>query len=271
MGSTQVVSKVKWLTKQKCGHLGTLDPMASGVLPVAVGKATKLFDYFLSKDKEYFAISKFGIETDTLDSEGKIVRTSNKVIQKTQIDKVIPQFLGKIDQIPPKYSSVKVSGAAAYQLARAGKNIKLPSRKVEIYNLACQKLKTNLFAFKIHCSAGTYVRSLVSDIAKAVGSVATTVCIIRTRSGKFDISNSSTLQELESGNVKLVSVAEVVDLPKIVANNEQCQKLLAGQTIETTCQDGDYLCYYNSNALGIVQSKDKQLKVKINLWEYSND
>ena len=198
MGSTKVVSSVKKFTKQKCGHLGTLDPAASGVLPVAVGKATKLFDYFLSKDKEYFAICKFGVETDTLDAEGKVVSTNNRIIKKMQIEQVLKQFLGEIYQIPPNYSSIKVDGKASYKLAREGKSVEHKSRKIQVFSISCEQIEQNLFAFVVHCSAGTYIRTLISDIAKAVGSVATTVCIIRTKSGSCDISQSVTIDELEN-------------------------------------------------------------------------
>lgn len=186
--STKMVSLIKHTTKHKCGHLGTLDPMAGGVLPVAVGKATKLFDWFLHKDKKYFAIGLFGVETTTLDSEGEIVQRQQVDIRKEQIDNIIDNFKGKIEQIPPRYSSVSINGNRAYDLARSGENFALPTRSVEIYDLKCtSQLDTNLFAFEVHCSAGTYIRSLILDIAKQLDTIATTVCIIRTASGAFSL------------------------------------------------------------------------------------
>ena len=272
MGSTQVVSAVKRFTGAKCGHLGTLDPMASGVLPVAVGKATKLFDWFLTKDKKYFAIGLFGTLTDTLDAEGKITQKQEVNITKQQIDKVLDNFKGKISQIPPLYSAVSVNGKKAYELARDGQNIDLPTRNVSIYDLQCKtQISKNLFAFTVHCSAGTYIRTLINDIAKSVGTVATTVCIIRTDSGAFNIQNSNTIQELQDGKASLIEVSQVINLPKINFNTTMANKLLNGQTLKIDYANGDYLCYTNNSIMGIAKVNNTKIKLDINLWENSND
>ena len=273
MGSTAVVSIAKRATKQKVGHLGTLDPMAAGVLPVAVGKATKLFDYFLNKDKKYFAIATFGVLTDTLDSDGKVVKTDNKIIQKTQIEAVLCEFLGNISQIPPEYSSVHVNGERAYNLARNGKQVQIEPRQITIYRLNLQReIAPNMFAFNLHCSAGTYVRALIRDIAVRLGTVATTTCIIRTASGKFNAENSCTLQDVKSGTARLVDVAEVVDLPKLQLEQSDVSKLLNGQPSELNLSNGEYLAYTQQNKLvGIVQCMGGKLKIKVNLWENTND
>lgn len=270
--STQMVSIVKRVTHQKCGHLGTLDPMASGVLPVAVGKATKLFDWFLNKDKKYFAIGNFGVLTDTLDSEGKIEVRETVSITKEQIDIVINQFKGEICQIPPKYSSVCINGRKAYDLARDGKDFVMPTRKVNIYNLECVKeIGKNLFAFEIHCSAGTYVRSLILDIAQKLGTVATTVCIIRKYSGAFNIAESYTPEQIINGEAKLTLVEEVINLPKLEFSMQLADKLLNGQTLKTNQDNGQYLCYTNNRFMGIAKVDNKKIKIEINMWENSND
>lgn len=265
--STKIVTKIKHITKQKCGHLGTLDPLASGVLPVAVGKATKLFDYFLNKDKNYFAIGLFGAETDTLDSDGKIIKRQNIQIEKSQIDAVLPQFVHKIKQIPPLYSAIKVDGKRAYDIAREGKEAAIESREVEIFNLSVEQKDTNLFAFNIHCSSGTYVRTLISDIAKSVGTVATTVCIIRESSGPFTLDMSSTIEEVENGNAKLYAIDEIIDLDKKFVDNITAKRLLSGQTLITNYESGDMLVYSDNKLLGIAQTTNRHTKIKINMWE----
>jgi tRNA pseudouridine55 synthase len=135
VSSGYVVNKVKWLTKEKVGHLGTLDPLASGVLPIAVGKATRFFDYFLNKDKVYFALMKVGYLTDTLDSEGEIVEVKKKTISEGDVQKVASSFVGESLQVPPLYSARQVNGVRGYQAALKNKDIVLESKKVYIYSI----------------------------------------------------------------------------------------------------------------------------------------
>ncbi len=270
--STAMVSAVKRITGSKCGHLGTLDPMASGVLPVAIGKATKLFDWFLNKDKHYFAMGLFGVLTDTLDAEGKVEQKRNVEISKEQIDSIIDSFKGKIKQTAPVFSAISVNGKRAYDLAREGQIVDMPTRDVNIYDLECtNKVGKNLFAFNIHCSAGTYVRSLILDIAQKLGTVATTVCIIRTGSGAFNIQNSCTIDELSADSAKLISVDSVINLPKLNFDKTLTQRLLNGQTLIKECPNGEYLCYNENNLIGIAKVQKNRLKIDINLWENTND
>lgn len=270
--STKMVSIAKRATKQKCGHLGTLDPMASGVLPIAVGKATKLFDWFLQKDKRYFAIGKFGVQTDTLDSEGSVQIRQEVDIQKQQIDQVLSLFKGEILQTPPLYSSISINGTRAYDLARKGDNFEVPSRKVHIYDIQCtQKIDKNLFAFELHCSAGTYVRSLILDIAKKLNTVATTVCIIRLSSGAFDLSMTSTPEEIENCEAKLIDIKDVIALPHLSVSEDVARRLLSGQTVILNAKNDKYLCYFGQKLIGIVVAKNNHIKIDINLWEDTND
>jgi len=265
--STKVVSAIKHLTHEKCGHLGTLDPLAAGVLPVAVGKATKLFDYFLNKDKKYYAIGLFGVETETLDSAGKVINRQNVNIQKSQIEAVLPQFCGKIKQIPPKYSAIKINGQRAYDLAREGKEALISWREIEIFDISVSEKGNNLFEFNIHCSSGTYVRTLINDIAKAVGTFATTICIIRQSSGPFTIEMSNTLEDIKNGNAKLYGVEEVLNIQKIEIENLPAKRLLAGQTIITDFVGGESLILNNKKPLGLATTKNKHTKLTINMWE----
>jgi len=232
--SSNVVCKVKKILGiKRVGHLGTLDPAASGVLPVAFGKATKFFDYFLTKDKEYIADVKFGIETDTLDSFGQIIDKQEKQVSMAEIQAVLAEFIGRIKQIPPKYSAIKIDGKKACDLAREGKEVEIKSREIDIYDLKLlSQLDDNMFRFKVHCSAGTYIRTLFSDIAERLGTVSTTPVIIRTKSGAFNIENAITLNELEK-TLKIISIEELFAGFKTfeVSNKETVKKILNGVKI----------------------------------------
>ena len=230
MTSFEVVKQIKKVLKVKrVGHLGTLDPAAAGVLPVAVGRATKFFDYFLKKDKVYFAMVKFGILTDTLDSCGKVLKREDVDISSEEIEKILPRFIGKQQQIPPKYSAVKVNGEKAYDLARRGKEFELKPKDIEVYGLKLiRQQDKNLFLFEAHVSAGTYIRTLFGDMAGALGTVATTPVIIRARSGSFDIENALTMGEFLK-TPKVMSVAEVFcDKPTIMVPTSLTKKITNG-------------------------------------------
>ncbi len=266
-----VVNKIKKITHEKVGHLGTLDPSASGVLSIAVGKATRFFDYFLGKDKEYVALAKFGFLTDTLDSDGKILSTDDKDVSIEEIEKVIPELVGNIDQIPPIFSSKNVNGRRAYDLARQGEDVVLEPKKVQIYSIKVQKThQNNLFRLKIHCSAGTYVRSIVRDIAEKIGTVATTVCIIRTRTGKFEIQNSVTIDEIkENPESSLIPISEIVDLQKIELDEKIAKDLFSGKDVFLDKDDGEYLSFYLNEEFSVLEVKNKKATNKIYLSKES--
>lgn len=232
--SSNIVLKVKRiLGTKRVGHLGTLDPAASGVLPVAFGKATKFFDYFLTKDKEYIADVKFGVETDTLDSFGQIIDKNNLKVSEVQIQGVLGEFIGRISQVPPKYSAIKIDGKKACDLAREGKDVEIKSREIDIFDLKLLgQIGDNLFRFKVHCSAGTYIRTLFSDIAKRLGTISSTPVIIRTKSGAFEIENAITLNELELSK-EVISIEDLFSKFKSVevSNKETVKKILNGVKI----------------------------------------
>lgn len=266
-----VVNKIKRITNEKVGHLGTLDPSASGVLSIAVGKATKFFDYFLNKDKEYVALAKFGVLTNTLDSDGEILKREDVQVSLEDIKKVLPSLCGKIDQIPPIFSSKNVNGERAYDLARQGKQVVLESKKVQIYSIKAEKLtQNNLFRIKIHCSSGTYVRSIIRDIAEKIGTVATTVCIIRTRSGKFEISDSITLDELaENPEKHLIKINSILNLPEIELSLLQAKDLFSGKEIMLDRDDGEYLSFYQGEEFSVLKIENKKATNKIFLSKES--
>jgi tRNA pseudouridine55 synthase len=240
--SSNIVLKVKRiLGTKRVGHLGTLDPAASGVLPVAFGKATKFFDYFLTKDKEYIADVKFGVETDTLDSFGQIIDKNNLKVSEVQIQGVLGEFIGRISQVPPKYSAIKIDGKKACDLAREGKDVEIKSREIDIFDLKLLgQIGDNLFRFKVHCSAGTYIRTLFSDIAKRLGTISSTPVIIRTKSGAFEIENAITLNELELSK-EVISIEDLFAKFKSVevSNKETVKKILNGVKISKQELDFD--------------------------------
>jgi len=202
MSSFLAVKRVKGILKaNKTGHMGTLDPLGTGLLIVGVNKATKEFDNYLNKKKTYVAVFHFGYTTDTLDSEGIITNKKECVITLNDVLNVIPKFIGKQAQMPPDYSAKKINGKKACDLAREGKAVELKPKDIEIYNLrVLRDFGNNNFQFEIECSSGTYIRSLARDIAKELNTYGVMLSIIRTKCGEFDISQSCTLEDLEKGN-----------------------------------------------------------------------
>lgn len=271
MSSAQAVSIIKKLSGEpKCGHMGTLDPFACGVLPIALGKATKLFNYFLDKEKSYRAIFKFGIETDTFDLDGQIINTDDKKITLDQINQVLPEFLGTISQLPPKFSAKRVNGKRAYELARSGQDVELKPSEVTIYKITAQCAGDNEFIFDIVCSGGTYIRSICRDIAYKLNTCATMTCLIRQASGSFEIKDSKTLRELES-EFKVVNCKEVLkDYDKCVIENERNYVLAINgakfRAKALTDKSKDLTFYYNGDLIGIGQkTKDNLFKLDVNL------
>ena len=269
MTSSDVVCKIKKiLHMKKVGHLGTLDPAASGVLPVAVGRATKFFDYFLSKDKKYTAVVKFGISTDTLDSFGNITKVDNNVnISKEQILSVIDKFIGEIEQYPPKFSALKVNGKKAYELAREGVEFELKPRKITIYDIKLrQRTDKNTFIFDVHCSAGTYIRTLFADIAEQLETTAFVPVIIRTKSGAFEMENAITLKEFENSK-QMLSIENVFSSFDIVEIGENlAKKVLNGVmlTIEEldnkNVKSNPFLIKYNEEIVGLYENQEGKIK-----------
>ena len=239
VSSAFITNKLKHVAKEKVGHLGTLDPMATGVLPVAIGKATRLFDYFLNKNKEYIFDVKFGEQTDTLDLQGKVIAKNEKVPTKSQILSILPQFFGKQQQIPPAFSAKSINGQRAYKLAREGAEVELKPKEVEILGLELLEFKDSTATFKMQCSSGTYVRSVARDIAKKLNTIATTTRIFRTQSGIFNIDSSITLDEatqnLEGHLISITDALKNIKQIKISVKEEQA--LLCGKQVELNEDD----------------------------------
>ena len=268
VSSGYVVNRIKRLTKEKVGHLGTLDPLATGVLPIAVGRATRFFDYFLKKDKKYFALAKFGVETDTLDSEGKIVSTSNVKISFEDVKKVASELIGETMQMPPIFSAKSVGGVRAYEAAINNQPIELEPKRVNIYSIEVEPwVQEGIFALNIHCSSGTYVRAIIRDIAEELGTKATTVAIIRTKSGKFEMDSAITLEEFEK-NIKssLIKVNDILNFSRIDLTPNLAKDLFSGKEVEYQCEDGEYITYLDNEEFSLVEASKNKIKNKIYLY-----
>ncbi|MCQ2914541.1 MAG: tRNA pseudouridine(55) synthase TruB [Alphaproteobacteria bacterium] len=235
IGSTSVVGIIrKIFNAQKAGHAGTLDPAASGVLPVALGEATKTIPYVTDGDKIYSFSVKFGEATSTDDAEGTVIKTSDIIPTKEQIKKVIPEFIGKISQVPPKFSAIHVDGKRAYDLARNEVEIKLEPRIIEIKRLELLSGDNDTYNFEVECSKGTYVRSIARDLAEKLGSCGHVVALRRLKCANFLASNAFMLEKLKEmehnalSNV-LLSVETVLDdIPALPITQEQASLLSNG-------------------------------------------
>jgi len=217
MTSSDVVVKLRGILRSrtgvrfKVGHLGTLDPLAEGVLPVAVGSATKLFNYMLDKRKRYLATFVWGETTDTLDRAGQVTATAERVEDVERVSEAAIQQVGRIMQTPPAYSAKSVDGARAYQLARNGVEVALPPKEVTVYSIELVAHEANAFSFVIECSAGTYIRAICRDMAASMGTVGYMSKLTRTQSGEFALSGAVTLAQIEedicAGYVSLADFA----------------------------------------------------------------
>ncbi len=268
--------------KQKVGHLGTLDPMASGVLPIAVGNATRLFDYLQAKTKVYQATFKFTETTDTLDSAGVITQTSSIVPTKDQIIDVIKDYCGDINQIPPIYSAKSVGGKRAYDLARAGIEVELKPKKVHIDSIKLIDdvdgivhlqsgdiaLQPNEYAFEIVCGGGTYIRAIARDIAEKLGTVGYMSSLNRIKTGDFCIENAISIKDFEQNPLDNIlnvdcglSMYERYELPY-----ESSQKVLNGVKLsfENMPKD-DFVITLNGEIMGIAHNERGLLHIKTRL------
>lgn len=209
--SHDIVAKIRRIYgTKKVGHTGTLDPMATGVLPILIGRAAKAAEYLVSDSKRYIAEIKLGIETDTEDITGKILKTSDTLPGKTEFFEVCKEFVGEIYQTPPMYSAIKVGGKKLVDLAREGKEVERTPRKIEIKSILPEEVseKEGIYRLYVECSKGTYIRTLCADIGKKLGCGAAMSSLERTRSGNFDIKDAYTVCELE--NMTLEQRASVV-------------------------------------------------------------
>ncbi len=259
--SHDVVNIVKKkLNISKVGHTGTLDPNATGVLPILIGKATKISKYLIEHNKTYIAELALGEKSSTGDIEGEIIEKQELPnLEEHQIKQVLESFIGKQMQTPPIYSAIKINGKKAYEYARSGQTIELKPREIEIMDISLVNFEKGSITFKVKCSKGTYIRVLCEDIARKLGTVGLMKELCRTRVNEFNIEQSTDLKELKATD--LINIEEIfIKKPKIELNNKQAQLFLNGVKLNTANPDEIYRIYRNEQFLGIGVIKNNLLK-----------
>lgn len=263
----------RMLGTKKFGHIGTLDPMATGVLPIAIGDATKMIPFVEEHNpsiKEYLFSCQFGFETDTLDVTGREVARNNVIPTQSDVLSVLPNFIGKIMQTPPIYSAVHVGGLRAYDAARRGRAIDIPPRPVEIYELEFLGIHGKSWHFRMRCSTGTYVRSIARDIAKMCGAFATVDMIRRTLANGFEIKNAVKLDFLENLFNNSAGIDENLmpvdfglgDIPVLNLSDKDTEFYKNGGFITLDATDGLKRVYNNNLFIGIGCVADGKLRPK---------
>ncbi|SEI82578.1 tRNA pseudouridine synthase B [Sphingobium sp. AP50] len=280
LGSTQAVSAVKralrtqrellgGTEKWKVGHGGTLDPLATGVLPIAVGEATKLAGRMLDSDKIYDFTIKFGEQTDTLDLEGKVVAKSDVIPNFGDVEDVLADFVGEIDQVPPVYSAIKIDGARAYDLARSGEAPEIKSRRITIYALDYLSEEAGSVTLRAHVSKGTYIRSLARDIALALGTVGHVTMLRRIKAGPFTLETAISLDKLDEaarggtiGGLMLPLTAGLDDIPALAVSPDEALALRQGKVLSgSDIATGLHLAFDGIIPVALVEAQDGDIRV----------
>lgn len=272
--SNDVVQIVKHTLNEKTGHIGTLDPNATGVLPILIGKGTKISKYLINHDKIYEAVIRLGIKTDTADGEGKIIeeeKINKELLNENSIKQILNSFIGKAEQIPPMYSAIKVGGKKMYEYARSGKKIELTPRTIEIYDIKLLNYlnESGEISFLVHCSKGTYIRTLCEDIARRLKNIGYMKELKRVQVGEFNINDSIEISKLKFREIDINSLKErIISIEKnlnrfeeIKINEYEMSKFLNGVKLKKELQDGTYRIYdFQNKFIGTGIIKNKQLK-----------
>lgn len=256
--------------RQKTGHLGTLDPLATGVLPIALGKATALFDFLAFKTKRYVAEFTFGTATDTLDRGGKTVRDGGRIPSAEEIAAVLARFTGEFMQTPPAYSAKSVNGRRAYSYARSGEAVELAPKLVRVDSFELIGGGEGVYEFAIECGGGTYIRSLARDVAEALGTCAYMSALTRTQSGPFTAESTVTPDEFRLAPEKYVIPAEFAlsGLKKVTLGENALKRMLNGiPAAATDIADGEYAAVYDEYGalagLGLRNARGLVMKVRL--------
>jgi len=266
--SHDVVAIVKKISKEKVGHTGTLDPNATGVLPLLIGKATGISKYLINHDKTYIGTLKLGIKTDTADSEGKVIEEKEvpKLSEKIVIE-ALNSMIGKQEQIPPMYSAIKVNGKKLYEYARQGKEVELQPRIIEIYSTKLLKFNKNdaEIIFEVSCSKGTYIRTVCENVAEKLNTVGYMKELRRIRVGKFDIKDSFNVEDMKNNEKLLeeniISIEEFFkNKEKLELNDKELELFLNGVKLNINNKDDIYRIYNKSKFIGLGIIQDKKIK-----------
>ena len=269
--SHDVVAILRRITKVKqIGHTGTLDPFAEGVLPICIGKATRLIEY-LDDNKAYIGTVQFGKSTTTFDIEGEGVNVSKKKITIEEIEEILPRFRGEISQLPPIYSAIKVKGKKLYEYARKGEEVKIEPRVVNIYKLELLNFDEKLQSAELYieCSKGTYIRSIANDLGEALGCYGHLIKLVRSKAGMFELENTVKLEDLETieqVEKKLIYPLEYLNYPKYELSADEKEDVSHGKSIKISFHDGIVILVYDTKLLAVANVENniaKMLKVFI--------
>ena len=274
--SHDIVYKIKKISGEKVGHTGTLDPLAQGVLPILIGKATKCSAYLTNHDKTYQVELKLGIKTETADGEGNILQEENiseEILKKEYLEKVLLSMVGKQEQVPPIYSAIKVNGKKLYEYARKGQEVEIKPREITIHSMKLNNIniEQKTINFTVECSKGTYIRSLCEDIASKLGTIGYMNNLVRIKVGKFSIQDSISIDDLIYANnpkerleEKIITIEELFEnMEKIELNQKSLRSFLNGVKISEFKSDGIYKIYCNTDFIGIGSIKNERLKREI--------
>lgn len=266
--SHDVVAVIKKISKEKVGHTGTLDPNATGVLPLLIGKATGISKYLINHDKIYIATLKLGIKTDTADSEGNVIEEKEipKLSEEVVIN-VLNSMIGKQSQVPPMYSAIKVNGKKLYEYARQGKTVEIQGRNIEIYNMKLVELNLTEaeIVFEISCSKGTYIRTVCENVAEKLNTVGYMKELRRVKVGEFEIQDSVNIEEIKNNQglleEKIISIEKFFnDKEEIELNYKELQLFLNGVMITKQNLEGIYRIYNNDKFIGLGIISNNRLK-----------
>lgn len=262
----------KELNIKRIGHTGTLDPNATGVLPILVGQATKISKYLIEHNKTYVAELKLGEKSSTGDTEGKIIETKDvPKLEYGQVENVLNLFLGKQKQTPPQYSSIKINGKKAYEYARSGEKVEIPPREIEIMHISLISFKQNIITFEVKCSKGTYIRVLCEDIAKRLGTVGLMSNLQRTEVNDFTIEKSYTIDDIKSKRISLISIEEAFKTkPSINLDDRKTKLFLNGVQLTVKKENGIYRIY-NNKFLGLCIINNNLLKRDVIIIDNENN
>lgn len=263
MTSRDVVNIIsKYLHTKKVGHTGTLDPLATGVLLICTNPDTKLVDILTSKNKEYIATMRLGLQTDTGDITGNILKKASYEVTKDQIIKVLNSFLGSSIQTVPLYSAVKINGKKLYEYARTGEEVTLPTHKIDISSIELLDYHDDLIKFKTTVSKGTYIRSLIEDIGKSLGTLATMEDLVRTKQGNYKIEDSYTLEDIKNNNYIPIPLNVVLeDYPRYNLNENEYFKVKNGSKMFLNIDDKIVTLLYNNKPIALYRKENDIYRV----------
>lgn len=266
--SHDIVAIVKKITREKVGHTGTLDPNATGVLPLLIGKATGLSKYLINHDKIYIATLKLGIKTDTADGEGKIIEKRDiPNLNKETIENTLQNIIGKQEQIPPMYSAIKVNGKKLYEYARSGKTVEVKPRQIEIYNTKLLNIDSREaeIVFEISCSKGTYIRTVCEKLAEKLNTVGYMKELQRVQVGEFNINNSVNIEDIRENSELIKKYIITIEKffenkPRVDLNDNEINIFLNGSKLTKKLENGLYTVYLNNKFIGTGTIENNNLK-----------